>query len=84
MCANWRWSFSLAKGQLDVGLDSDLDRDLGLDSLGRAELLLRLDQAFKVRLPEQLISDAATCRDLLDGVVAAKPGGFNFAAQARA
>ena len=69
------------KGQLDVGLDSDLDRDLGLDSLGRAELLQRLDQAFQVRLPEQLFSDAATCRDLLDGVVAAKPGGFNFAAQ---
>jgi 1-acyl-sn-glycerol-3-phosphate acyltransferase len=67
--------------QLDVGLDSDLDRDLGLDSLGRAELLLRLDRAFKVRLPEQLISDAATSRDLLDGVLAAKPGGFKFTAQ---
>ena len=67
--------------QLNVELDSDLDRDLGLDSLGRAELLLRLDRAFKVRLPEQLISDAATSRDLLDGVLAAKPGGFSFAAR---
>ncbi|WP_245280071.1 AMP-binding protein [Hyphomicrobium sp. 99] len=64
--------------QLDVGLDSNLDRDLGLDSLGRAELMLRLDQAFKVRLPEQLISDAATSRDLLNAVLTAKPGGFKF------
>ena len=67
--------------QLDVGLDSDLDRDLGLDSLGRAELLLRLDRAFKVRLPEQLISDAVTSRDLLNGVLVAKPGGFHVAEQ---
>lgn len=59
--------------RLDVGLDSDLDRDLGLDSLGRAELLLRLDREFKVRLPERLISDAATSRDLLEGVLSANP-----------
>ena len=41
-----------------VTLDSDLDRDLGLDSLGRAELVLRIDRAFKVRLPDQLLVDA--------------------------
>ena len=31
-----------------ITLDSDLDRDLGLDSLGRAELVLRIDRAFKI------------------------------------
>lgn len=56
-----------------VGLDSDLDRDLGLDSLGRAELVLRLDKAFKLRLPENLISEANSARDLLIAVRAAGP-----------
>ncbi|MDH3667689.1 MAG: AMP-binding protein [Paracoccaceae bacterium] len=58
---------------LEVELDSDLDADIGLDSLTRAELLLRLDRAFKVRLPDRLIADAATPRDLLEAVAAAAP-----------
>jgi 1-acyl-sn-glycerol-3-phosphate acyltransferase len=56
-----------------VGLDSDFDRDLGLDSLGRAELILRLDKAFKVHLPDALLSEADTPRQLLTAVLAARP-----------
>jgi 1-acyl-sn-glycerol-3-phosphate acyltransferase len=56
-----------------VGLDSDFDKDLALDSLGRAELILRLDKAFKVRLPDHLLSEADTPRDLLRAVLAAGP-----------
>jgi 1-acyl-sn-glycerol-3-phosphate acyltransferase len=56
-----------------VTLDSDLDRDLGLDSLGRAELVLRIDRAFKVHLPDQLLVDASTPRDLLQALLAAAP-----------
>jgi 1-acyl-sn-glycerol-3-phosphate acyltransferase len=59
--------------RVTVTLDSDLDRDLGLDSLGRAELVLRIDRAFKVRLPDQLLADASTPRDLLQALVAAAP-----------
>jgi 1-acyl-sn-glycerol-3-phosphate acyltransferase len=60
-------------GRLSVALDSDLDRDLGLDSLGRAELVLRLDRAFSIKLPESLIADAETAQDLCRAVAAARP-----------
>src|SRR5690606_30274023 len=55
----------------EVRLDSDLDRDLGLDSLGRAELVQRLEREFDIRLPEQLIGDAETPGDLLQAVLGA-------------
>lgn len=35
-----------------VAPHNSLDRDLGIDSLERVELLLRLEQAFGVRLPD--------------------------------
>ncbi|WP_244936254.1 AMP-binding protein [Methylobacterium currus] len=54
-----------------VDLDSDLERDLGLDSLGRAELLLRLSRTFRVSLPARLIGEAATPADLLAAIQAA-------------
>lgn len=47
-----------------LSLDSDLDLDFGLDSLGRAELLLRLEHIYGRRLPEGLIGTARTPRDL--------------------
>jgi 1-acyl-sn-glycerol-3-phosphate acyltransferase len=48
-----------------ITLDSSLERHLGLDSLGRMELLRRLEGAFRVRLPEQLLVSAETLRDVL-------------------
>ena len=48
-----------------VRLDSQLERELALDSLGRAELISRLEHAFDVRLPDQILSTAETPRDLL-------------------
>ncbi len=60
-------------GRIRVELASDLDRDLGLDSLARAELLLRLDRAFNVKLPEALIGDAETPEDLVRAVADARP-----------
>lgn len=48
-----------------VELDSTLDRDLGLDSLARVELLLRVERTFGLSLPEELLQQAQTPRDLL-------------------
>src|SRR5687767_1588845 len=48
-----------------VSLDSSLERDLGLDSLARVELVLRLEREFGASLPEQALASSETPRDLL-------------------
>lgn len=52
--------------------DSSLERDLGLDSLARSELLLRIERHFGVQLPEGVLASALTPRDLLRALGAAK------------
>ena len=54
-----------------VALDSSFERELGLDSLARVELLLRAERAFGVSLPERALNDADTPRALLGFVLAA-------------
>jgi non-ribosomal peptide synthetase component F len=48
-----------------VNLDSELERDLGFDSLARVELLSRAGQQFGVHLPEALLGSMQTIADLL-------------------
>ena len=55
------------------GLDDSIERDLGFDSLSRAELVLRIERGFAVRLPEDLAASAGTLRDLLDAVRRGEP-----------
>jgi fatty-acyl-CoA synthase len=50
-----------------------LDRDLGLGSLERVELLARLETAFGVRLPDQVVAEANTPEDLAKALLTA-PG----------
>ncbi len=52
-------------------LDSSLDRDLALDSLGRVELVGRLEKAFGVGLAERVVATAETPRDFLRGLLSA-------------
>src|SRR5204863_9983830 len=53
-----------------VALDSSLERDLGLDSLARVELVLRVEREFGAALPEQALATSETPRDLLRHVLA--------------
>src|SRR5512139_16531 len=48
-----------------LGLDHQLDRDFGLDSLARVELLARIERELGVRLSEAAFAEAETPRDLL-------------------
>lgn len=52
----------------DVGLSSRLEQDLGIDSLARTELVLRLERKFHLRLPIQIVGQAETIGDLLAAV----------------
>ena len=56
-----------------VTASSRLDRDLGIDSLGRTELILRIEHAFGVRLPPSTLDEADTVGDLLVALGQAVP-----------
>ncbi len=56
-----------------LGLSSHLDRELGLGSLERVELLARLEAEFGVRLPDRVAAEANTPEDLAQAVLA-QPG----------
>ena len=62
-------------------LDSSLE-DLGIDSLARVELVLRLERAFDLRLPEHLLRSAQTPRDLLNAVLMGAPRAARAAPEA--
>ena len=64
-------------------LDSTLDRDAGLDSLARVELLARLERTSGRRLPEQQILTAETVHDLWRLLAAAAPAPEHIPAPTR-
>ena len=62
-------------GDRPVGLDDALDRDLGIGSLERVELLVRLEQRYGVRLPDAVMAEAVSPRDLVTAIEGAEPPG---------
>jgi 1-acyl-sn-glycerol-3-phosphate acyltransferase len=55
---------------------SQLDRDLGLGSLERVELIARLEKDFGIRLPDRLVADADTPEDLATAIFGAPLAAF--------
>src|SRR5512136_1906074 len=58
---------------IDVSPSSRIERDLGIDSLARTELILRIERAFHVHLPAQTIGEAETVEDLVRALEQAGP-----------
>lgn len=58
---------------IDVVPSSRIERDLGIDSLGRTELLLRIERAFRIRLPARTVGEAETVGDLMQALELAGP-----------
>src|SRR5271170_2440708 len=51
------------------GPAAHLERELGLGSLERVELMLRLGDACGVRLPDRVVAEAETVQDLIDALL---------------
>ncbi len=60
-------------GRPAPALEDSLDRDLGISSLERVELLLRIERVFGVRLPDSVMVEAATPKDLAAAILRASP-----------
>ncbi|MGB6976695.1 MAG: AMP-binding protein, partial [Gammaproteobacteria bacterium] len=59
--------------QRAVTLTASLERDLGIGSLEKAELLHRIEQTFQIRFPDTVLSQAETLNDLIVAIQNAKP-----------
>src|SRR5271154_5435425 len=57
------------------GTAAHLERELGLGSLERVELMLRLGDACGVRLPDRVVAEADTVQYLVDAILRADTGG---------
>src|SRR5580692_7907760 len=55
------------------GARAHLERELGLGSLERVELMLRLGNTCGVRLPDQVVAEADTVQDLIEAILRQDP-----------
>ena len=55
------------------GARAHLERELGLGSLERVELMLRLGNTCGVRLPDRVVAEADTVQDLIDAILRENP-----------
>lgn len=57
----------------EIKLNDSLQRHLGIDSLGRAELFQRVEKKFSLALPDRLLAEAETLNDIANYIKVAKP-----------
>ena len=56
-----------------IHLTTDLQKDLNLDSMDAVDLLLAINEAFSVRVPEQALENVHTIAQLIEMVEKHKP-----------
>jgi 1-acyl-sn-glycerol-3-phosphate acyltransferase len=62
-----------SRSNVPSSLDGRLEQEYGFDSLGRVELFLRIERRFGASLPESVMAEAETPRDLLRAILAVSP-----------
>jgi len=65
--------FSVIAGQLEIDAGqisekSDLDKDLGVDSLDEVEIVLEVEEEFDIDIPHDRSEDFRTVGDIIDYV----------------
>ena len=50
----------------NISLDSRLVDNLGMDSFGSIEMVFELEEAFKLKIPDEDIVKAVTVKDIVD------------------
>lgn len=56
-----------------ISLAANLERDLGIDSIGRVELFKRIEDNFGVDLPDSVMAQAVCLNDIVPEILKAKP-----------
>jgi acyl carrier protein len=51
-----------------IGLSSDLQKELNLDSLDAVDLLMAINEAFQIRIPQETLDSIHTVSDLVSVV----------------
>ncbi len=63
-----------AKLERQIVLTDHLELDLGIDSLGRVELTMALEQALNAHIPDEVLAQASTVKDLIIEIEKLAPG----------
>jgi long-chain acyl-CoA synthetase len=58
----------MSKKDQDIQADDNLELDLGLDSLSKIELVVALETALSLKLPEDFMADIHTVRELVEKI----------------
>lgn len=57
----------------EIRMDASLQRQLGIDSLSRAELFQRIEKTFSISMPDRLLAQAETLSDIATYIGTAEP-----------
>ena len=56
------------KGDAPITLDTDITRDLNVDSLAVMDMIMELEDRFDVSIPLNVVAETKTVRELADAV----------------
>jgi len=62
------------KGDAEIALDTDITRDLNIDSLAVMDMIMELEDKFDVSIPLNVVAETKTVRELVDAVSRLRTG----------